>query len=387
MKAPHIVHLSTYAADDIRIFQKACKTETAEGYRVTQIVCGARDETIDGVEIRSLSPAKGRLARIIGLSWRMYREAKRQKADLYQIHHPDLIPAGLLLKLFGQKVIYEPREFFPDKILSMRWIPARLRPAAREAFALYERATSAMWDHVIVADRYTAKAFYNRPVSVVPNYPLLVPLEQVQIRQDKKRRLIYVGGLSEERGLLVMAKIAELLRDQNVELELMGKFGFPEDETRIHALTNVRYLGNQNLQAVYRRLVEADLGLLLLQPVPAYTYAGENTLKLFEYMWCGLPVVSSSFPNLIRIVEGAQCGICVDPCNADRAAGAILDLLDQPELRKKMGDNGRNAVRQAYNWPAASKVMKQAYKNVLNGNHSSVEPLPLWIKEPVEVAS
>jgi glycosyltransferase involved in cell wall biosynthesis len=386
MKTPHIVHLSTYPADDIRVFQKACKSEVAEGYKVTQIVCGARDETVDGVEIRSLSPAKGRLSRMIGLSWRMYREAIRQNADLYQIHHPDLIPAGLLLKLSGQKMIYEPREFFPDKILSMRWIPTQLRPTVSAAFALYERITSAVWDHVIVADRYSAKGFSDRPVSVVPNYPLLASVERIPIRQDNKRKLIYVGGLSEDRGLLVMLKIAELLRDDNVELELMGTFAFPEDEKRILAIPNVRYLGNQNLRTVYRQLVEADLGLLLLQPVPAYTYAGENTLKLFEYMWCELPLVSSDFPNLKEIILAAHCGICIDPCNAERAAEAILDLLNQPELRQKMGSNGRNAVLQAYNWPAANKVMSQAYKNVLSGNRKSVEPLPLWIKDPVEAA-
>ncbi len=314
----------------------------------------------------------------------MYREAKRQSADLYQIHHPDLIPAGLLLKLYGRRVIYEPREFFADKILSMRWIPAKLRATVSAAFALYERVTSVLWDHVIVADRYSAKAFVDRPVSVVPNYPLLVSVEHIPIRQQNKRKLIYVGGLSDERGLLVMLTMAELLRDHNVELELMGTFAFPEDEKRIRALPNVRYLGNQNLQAVYQRLVGADLGLLLLQPVPAYTYAGENTLKLFEYMWCGLPVVSSDFPNLKKIIQAAQCGICIDPCDAELAAEVIVDLLDHPELREEMGRNGRNAVLQAYNWPAASKVLNQAYKNVLNGNRSSVEPLPLWIKEPVE---
>jgi glycosyltransferase involved in cell wall biosynthesis len=99
-------------------------------------------------------------------------------------------------------------------------------------------------------------------------------------------------------------------------------------------------------------------------------------------MWCELPLVSSDFPNLKEIIVAAHCGICVDPCNAEQAAKAILDLLDQPELRQQMGSNGRNAVLQAYNWPAASKVMSQAYKNVLSGNHSSVEPLPLWIKDP-----
>jgi glycosyltransferase involved in cell wall biosynthesis len=323
---------------------------------------------------------------MIGLSWKMYRESKRQNADIYQFHHPDLIPAGLLLKLSGKKVIYDTREFYPDKILSMRWIPTKLRPTISTAFALYERITSAVWDHVIVADRYSARAFTGRPISVVPNYPLLTSVERVANKQHNKRKLIYVGGLSEERGLGVMLTVAELLRDHNVEVELMGTCPFPEDEKRIRAVPNVRYLGNQSLRAVYQRLAEADLGLLLLQPVPAYAYAGENTLKLFEYMWCELPLVSSDFPNLRQIIEAAQCGICIDPCNAALAAAAILNLLDQPELRRQMGSNGRNAVLRAYNWPAASKVLSQAYKNVLSSNRSSVEPLPLWIREPVEVA-
>ena len=386
MKTPHIVHLSTYPVDDICIFQKACKSEVAEGYRVTQIVCHARDETVDGVEIRSLRPAKGRLSRMTGLCWKMYRKAKLQNADIYQFHHPDLIPAGLLLKLSGKKVIYYTLECYHEKILSMRWIPTKLRPALSVAFALYERITSAAWDHVIAPDRYAAKAFTGRPISVVPNYPLLAPVEPIEAGPRNKRTLIYVGGLTEERGLLVMLRIAELLHDQNVELQLMGRCPFPEDEQRIRAVPNVRYLGHQSLRSVYQHIAAADLGLLLLQPVPAYAYAGENTLKLFEYMRCALPLVSSDFPNLRQIIEAAQCGICIDPCNAGLAASAIMDLLEQPELRRRMGNNGRDAVLRAYNWPAASKVLSQVNKNVLNSNRSSVEPLPLWSIQRLDAA-
>jgi glycosyltransferase involved in cell wall biosynthesis len=385
MKTPHIVHLSNYPVDDIRIFQKACKSELAAGYRVTQLACHTRDETVDGVEIRSVPKSRGRLSRMIVLPWRMYRKAREQSADLYQLHHPDLIPAGLLLKLSGRKVIYDAREYFPDKIRSMRWIPARLRPTISVAFRWYERITSGYWDHVIVADRYSARAFTGRPTSVVPNYPLLTSVQPIADGSHKKRTLIYVGGLYEDRGLLVMLKIAQLLRHHNVELQLMGTCS-PEDEKRIRAVPNVRYFGNQSLLSVYQRIAEADLGLLLLQPVPAYTYAGENTLKLFEYMWGALPLVSSDFPNLRQIIEAARCGICIDPCNAEQAAIAILDLLKQPELRKQMGRNGRNAVLQAYNWPAASEVMLQIYKNVLSSNRSSIEPLPLWTTQPAEVA-
>lgn len=381
----HIVHLSTYPADDGRIFQKSCKSEVAEGYRVTQIVCHDRDETVGGVTMIALPEPKGRLARMIGLSWKMYCVAMRQHADIYMFHHPDLMLAGFLLKLAGKKVIYETREFFPDKILSMRWIPVRMRPFARAAFARYERITSALWDHVVVADRHTAKAFVGLPVSVVPNYPLLIPVEHVAAPSGK-RTLLYVGGLCDERGLGVMLRIAELIQDRGVELQLMGPCPFPGDEVRIRSAPNVKYFGNQSLAAVYQRLATADLGLLLLQPVPAYTYAGENTLKLFEYMWSSLPIVSSDFPNLKRIIEAAQCGVCLDPCNAEQAAKVIMDLIEQPNVCKKMGANGRKAVAEAYNWPAAWDVLRQVYRHVLSGNRTSVQTPPLWDGEPADAA-
>lgn len=66
MKATHIVNLRTYPADDIRIFKKACKSEIADGYQVTQIVCHDHDETVDGVRIQALPPSKGRISRIGG---------------------------------------------------------------------------------------------------------------------------------------------------------------------------------------------------------------------------------------------------------------------------------------------------------------------------------
>jgi glycosyltransferase involved in cell wall biosynthesis len=384
MNTPHIVHLSTYPADDGRIFQKSCKSEVAEGYQVTQIVCHDRDETIDGVTMIALPEPKGRLSRMIGLSWKMYRAAMRQHGDIYMFHHPDLMLAGFLLKIAGKKVIYETREFYPDKILSMRWIPEKLRPFARAAFARYERITSVLWDHVIVADRHTANAFVGRPVSVVPNYPLLLPVEHVASTLSGKRTLLYVGGLCDERGLGVMLRIAELIQDRGVELQLMGPCPFPGDELRIRNAPNVKYFGNQSLAAVYQRLATADLGLLLLQPVPAYTYAGENTLKLFEYMWSSLPIVSSDFPNLKRIIETAQCGVCLDPCNAEQAAKIIMDLIEQPNVCKKMGANGRKAVAEAYNWPSAWDVLSQVYRNVLSGDRTSVQTPPLWDGEPAD---
>ena len=232
-----------------------------------------------------------------GFCWKMYREAIKQRADIYEFHHPDLIPAGLLLKLSGKKVIYNTREYFPGKILSMRWIPALLRPLVSVIFNFYQRMTSLAWDHVIVTDRHSATAFTGRPTSVVPKLPPARPCGADRVRHTRQAHAALCRRFVRRSRAPGYAQDCELLGAHNVELQLMGKFSFPEDEKLVRAAPNVQYLGSQNLRSVYQRVAEADLGLLLLQPVPAYIYAGENTLKLFEYMCGALPVVSSDFPN------------------------------------------------------------------------------------------
>lgn len=366
----HIVHITaTNPVNDIRVFQKECVSAIGRGYRVTLMVCHDRDEIIDGVHIKAIPRSTGRLSRMLVLNWKIYREALRQGGDIYQLHHPDQIPAGLLLKLRGKKVIYDTHEAYRDKVLSMRWIPARFRRLASAAFGLYERLTSRAWDHIVVADRYSARAFPGLPVSVVPNYPVLLPVQPNAHKRNENPVLTYAGGLSEERGLLAMLEVARLLRPRNVELRLLGWCCFPEDETRLVG-ENVRYLGKQSLPNMYQQLCTADIGLLLLQPLPAYDYAGENTNKLFEYMWCGLPVVASDFPNLRRIVDSAQCGICVDPRSPKDISAAIVSLLDRPELCRQMGLNGRAAVARLYNWPRACNVLMEAYDSIMSGHNA-----------------
>jgi glycosyltransferase involved in cell wall biosynthesis len=366
MKPLHIVHITaTNPVNDIRVFQKECMTAVSRGNRVTLIVCHDHDEIVEGVHVKAIPKSNGRISRMFGLTWKMYREALKQEGDIYQLHHPDQIPAGLLLKFHGKKVVYDTHEAYRDKVLSMRWIPAKLRRLTSMVFGLYEQLTSRAWDHIVVADAYTAQAFRGRSVSVVANYPLLVPVKANPDKKNGRPILIYEGGLCDERGLQVMLEITRLLRPRNAELELLGWCCFPEDKRRLEG-ENVRYLGTQSLQDMYRHLCTADLGLLLLQPVPAYSYAGENTNKLFEYMWCALPVVASDFPNLRRIVESAQCGICVNPRDPEAIAASIVALLDRPELCRQMGQNGRDAVARLYNWPRAGKVLMDVYESVIS---------------------
>jgi glycosyltransferase involved in cell wall biosynthesis len=366
MKQYYVVHMtSVHDASDVRIFQKECRSLAENGYRVSLIVPHCRSGTMDGVEIHVVPEPKSRFDRMTCTAWKVYRKAIEQDADLYHFHDPELIPAGLLLKFVGKKVIYDAHELYALKILRKPWIPLPFRYLASQVLSLCEHISSRFFDHVVTADRFTANTFHSERVSVVANYPFLQPIQEHSERTAAARVGIYVGELTSDRGLNVMLEVARRLQSTGFELRLLGWFERPEDEQLVCAEPNVRYLGRQSHQTVLRELAKADLGLVLFQPVPCYYHAGENTVKLFEYMSRGLPVVVSNFPNLKRIVESANCGLCVDAQDAKQTADTISELLDNPRLLRSLGENGRTAVLREYNWEHESRTLLRIYREIL----------------------
>lgn len=110
-----------------------------------------------------------------------------------------------------------------------------------------------------------------------------------------------------------------------------------------------------------------SVGLALLTP-------GRNTdwhngtmgnTKIFEEMMAGLPVVCTDFVLWKEFVERYHCGICVDPENVDEIAGAIRYLLDHPDEARQMGENGRRAIKEEFNWTVEEKSLFSLYINLL----------------------
>jgi len=59
--------------------------------------------------------------------------------------------------------------------------------------------------------------------------------------------------------------------------------------------------------------------------------------------------IASNFPLWKEIVEGNNCGICVNPLDTRDIAKAIKHLIDNPDEAREMGENGRKAVLEKYN--------------------------------------
>lgn len=114
---------------------------------------------------------------------------------------------------------------------------------------------------------------------------------------------------------------------------------------------------------IARLLDETLIGLVLLQPTGDYEDA--YPVKLFEYMAAGCAVIASDFPLWRGIVEEAQCGICVDPTDEKAIAEAITQLTNDREQTIKMGQNGRKAVLEKYNWESESDKLVTLYNKIL----------------------
>jgi glycosyltransferase involved in cell wall biosynthesis len=356
---------TVHHAFDQRIFHKQAKSLVRAGYEVTLVVPHERDEFKDGVRIKAVPQSTGRIARMTRTMWQVYREAVRLNADVYHFHDPELIPIGLLLRMKGKRVIYDVHEYYMEKIQSKHYIPSFLRSPMAGTFDFFESFASRFFDGIIVTDRVTEAKFHGKAVRV-GNYPYLPENLNGGKRYNDFFTIVYVGVLSEDRGLFSMIKAMEFVQAP-VRLLLIGKFASDADKRKAIAIAGyekVTWLGWKPWPEAMKIVASCHMGLLLLQPVSAYLYAGENTVKLFEYMMFGLPIIASDFPNLVDIIKTEGCGVVVDPQDVKAIAENIGYFFNHPQEAEAMGRHGCEAVENHYNWGNEEGKLLQLYSEL-----------------------
>jgi glycosyltransferase involved in cell wall biosynthesis len=355
---------------DTRIFHKEAKTLVRAGYDVALIAQHNKNEVVNGVKIIALPRPRNRFTRIFSLTWQAFRLALHQQADVYHFHDPELLPAGMLLKVFTRaKVIYDVHEDVPQQILTKYWIPTLLGLPMAFLFNMLEKLAARAFDAVVVATRNIAERFSKRDPIVIHNYPDLGMLPNARrVSSEKNEKVIvYVGGISRLRGAVEMVRALEYLPPSlKIRLELIGKFEPSTIEEDLQALPGykyVRFLGWLPWEPAWQQAQCGLVGLLLFHPAPNHTNALPN--KLFEYMAAGLPVIASNFPLWKEIIEGNKCGLTVNPLNPKEIAGAIEYLLTNPDEAKQMGENGRKLVLEKYNWKQEAKRLLELYEKLI----------------------
>lgn len=120
--------------------------------------------------------------------------------------------------------------------------------------------------------------------------------------------------------------------------------------------------------AVSREVLEshvacADVGLVVIQGVAkSYYFALPN--KLFENIQAEVPVIASSYPELVRIVNGYEIGMTVDPHDTNQIAECIRAMSEDRDLREFFKANLRKAKKELC-WENERSVLEAAYGNIV----------------------
>jgi glycosyltransferase involved in cell wall biosynthesis len=362
-----IRHLtSVHSIRDPRIFHKECKSLAGLGHDVGLVACHDRAETIDGVKIVPIAHGKGRLDRMLRVGSRVYATARRERADVYHFHDPELMWVAVLLKLGGARVIYDVHEDVPKQIMSKHWIPGWARPVIARAVYAVEQVVARILDGIVTATPSIARKFPAAKTVVVQNFPeaAFARADGAGPPAERDDAFVYTGGLMEVQGVHEMAQAFALL-PEGMTGTIAGTFHPPTLEAQISALPGwdrVRYLGQVPRAEVMRVMVGGRTGLVLNHPT--LNYVDAYSTKMFEYMALGIPVVCSDFPLWTEIVGGADCGITVDPRDPRAIADAIRALNEDPERAARLGENGRRAIAERYNWEAELAKLDGLYRKV-----------------------
>jgi glycosyltransferase involved in cell wall biosynthesis len=370
MKTAKAVHMtSVHSALDARIFHKECRSLASAGYDVTVIGPHSADIIEDHVRVKSIYRERSRLARMTRTVWRVYREARKQEAEIYHFHDPELIPVGLLLRASGKDVIYDIHEDVPKDILSKPYLPIWTRSMIAWAAGKVENSVAKYFSALVTVTPAIADRFLplNRRTIVIFNYPYQTEILMAQQPQPwnlRRQSVAYVGSITTQRAIREMVSAMSLLPETlSATLELAG-WEDPEDLCRdkLHGhpgWARVRHYGLLDQPSTFRLLHEVRAGLVLFHPEPNHLESIPQ--KIFEYMGAGLPVIASDFPLWRRILGDAKCGIFVDPLDPREIAGAIEYVLNRPAEAEEMGRRGQAAMRQRYNWDTEAEKLVNLY--------------------------
>ncbi|MDI6872770.1 MAG: glycosyltransferase family 4 protein [Actinomycetota bacterium] len=166
--------------------------------------------------------------------------------------------------------------------------------------------------------------------------------------------LLFVGRKEPRKGLHVLLRALPRVRREHPEVRLLvvGTDGGRRGE---EGVTWLGRLPDELLPAAYRTAQ--------VMVVPSLGRESFGII-LLEAMACGVPVVASDIPGYRSVVEDGVQGLLVPPGDPEALASAILALVEDAHLRRRLAEAGRERAEE-YSWERLVAKVEEAYREAL----------------------
>lgn len=374
---------------DRRVWQEATTLHT-HGYEVSIICptgtgCEKEYECIDGVYIHRYDlpkEASGAIAYAIEysaaifhsfrLAWKVHRT--RGFDAIQACNPPDLlfIVGGFFKLFFGKKFVFDHHDICPE----LYEAKFGRRDFLYRLMVLFERWTFKTADISIATNESYRRIAIERGgmdpenVHVVRSGPKLDRLRILPPKPElKKGRAFlvgYVGVMGKQEGidylLRAAAHVVKIKGRSDVHFGLVGG-GTSLEEMKLLARNlgiagYVTFTGRAPDQELLEVLNTADV---CVNPDIANDMNDKSTMnKVMEYMALGKPIVQ--FDLTEGRVSAGEASLYAEKNNVEDLAEKILELLDNPMMRERMGQFGLTRVRSELEWAYEVPKLLRAYE-------------------------
>lgn len=199
---------------------------------------------------------------------------------------------------------------------------------------------------------------------VTTNYSKEECRNKLQLPVNKKL-ILFLGSVVPYKGPDVLLKALHLVKKEvpDVKLILAGRGPMlnelKELSKKLDLDENIEFLGfvDESLKSLYFK--SSDIFCL-----PSTTMSEAFGIVNLEAMASGIPIVSSNFGGIPDIVKEGENGLLAEPGDVEGLADALIYLLKNEDIRKKMGDDGLKKVER-YSWEKIAEDTEKIYKKLV----------------------
>jgi glycosyltransferase involved in cell wall biosynthesis len=297
--------------------------------------------------------------------------------DVVHAHNPPdtLFLIGGFYKLFGKKFVFDHHDLSPELYESRFGVSGGM---VYKSLMLLENLSLRLSDIAIATNETYKEIQINRGgikpenVYVVRNGPdlnrvKLVPTDE-KLKAMGKTILGYIGAMNPQDGvdylLRSLSHLVYKLKRSDFYCVIIGSGDSFEDlksiakELKIE--NHVWFTGIISDDDVFRYLSTADI---CIGPDPSSPLNDVSTwIKIMEYMALGKPIVSFDLKETRYSAQ--EAAIYIEPNDEAKFAQAIAKLMDDADLRKKLGEFGKKRVENCLKWEIVGQNLIRAYESL-----------------------